>query len=266
MDANVQLNKEEQINLARNEVNRMFNISEKCIMKYICNYYNIKPEDLFIDSSNNINEKDYPLILSVCEESEGQNTNPSQKKYISLSLEIVQHDFKTNIPQKYLEDDGLNYALGFIYHSVTTVFNAIISKNIKDDQISTLMDGSFHLEFNDETYTFYPIYIYPQKRYELMLKNSKDEIIAQLKKYASLIRENQATNEMKQEFEHIRVQYYKTDEILKKISYDANDALEEETKINEILKEHDRIGIVFKEITANQIKDDDKSIILDKTS
>ena len=161
------LTKAEQIKLQKSESDRMFNFAEKWIMEYMCYLTDSKVNDLFITPDVDTPQPVYTAPIKELDSAR-----------IEFSLDIVEHDYKLAIPANIVDDARINHVLGFIYHSIKEVFNAIVNNSIRSESVKLIYDNSFHLEINDDSLTFYPIYIYPQRRKEIMLTQMRDEIFA----------------------------------------------------------------------------------------
>jgi len=161
------LTKEEQLRLQKSESDRMFNFAEKWIMDYMCYITDSKINELFSTTDVNMSQPVYTAPIKELDDAR-----------VEFSLDIVEHDYKLTVPANLVDDLRVNHVLGFIYHSIKEVFNAIVNNSIRNESSKLIYDSSFHLEINDDSLTFYPIYIYPQRRKEIMLTQMRDEIFA----------------------------------------------------------------------------------------
>lgn len=220
------------------ESNRMFDTAEKIIMSYMCEHLAKTPQELFVDPSPMLSP-DKPLIL-----------NPIlsySDKYLAFNLEIVEANYVSNIPEALMEDESINYTIGFIYHSITTVFNAIISKNIAESAKELIIQSSFHLEMDDNKLTLFPLYIFPKRRGQLMLLQMKDELEKTLEKYKD-------TSDTEQPgIDRLRLQCKNANDHLATIQYDNEVANSTEKNMNELLVNKCRIGINVVELTKEQL-------------
>ena len=230
------LSHEEKAKLHKEETDRMFDTAEACLMEYISKYLNIPMEDLYKDSTGVVkdNNKIYIGPLSGYE-----------NKYILLSLGIVPYDYVSKIPKELYTESKIEQAIGFLYHSVLNVYSAIINcNNIKDDKMEILSKASFHFEMDDDTLTLYPVYIYANRRAELMLLKAKEELNNALNKFKN----SDDIDNNKQLFSKTKQQYERVVSQLNKISYDRNEAYKIETDMRNQLSTMDRIGIIYEEI------------------
>lgn len=237
---------EEAQRKASADANMMFDISERCIMKYMSEHLNIKPEELFIDNTLDLSKPDIPFLLPPNEKTNG--------KYLAFYLNIVPYDYKTVIPDSLVDDNSINYSLGFIYHAITEVFNAVLSKNINVNAQNIVINASFHMEMDDNNLTFYPVYIFPERRTKLMLENLKKELERVLANYANNGNAN-FTNEVQEEIDKYRSQYEYVTSRLNSIEYDGFTADKREKSMNESLEKNNRIGITIKELSEDDLKE-----------
>ena len=205
------------------EAERMFNLAENIIMRYMSEYLNIPADKLFKQFCASNTQK--PLILNPIKE--------YSNKYLEFSLDIVPYDYKLELP-KILEDNKeINYIVGFIYHSIITVFNAILKSNICDDKMIVIYNAAFYFELDDNNLAFYPIYNHPPRRMKNMLLQMKSDLEAEMRVKPS----NELSNQYSQLLAHIN-----------SINYDDEAADKDELKVNNDIKKSNRIGIIFKEL------------------
>jgi hypothetical protein len=215
------------------EAHKMFDVAEKIIMMYMCKYFNKSPAELFVDPKP-IENDDKPLIL-----------NPIHNdKYLQLNLEIVDCDYVSNIPDDIKENEGLNYSLGFIYHSIITVFNEILSSNIKKDCVEDITQQSFNLEMDDNNITMFPVYIYPKRRGQLMLSQIKEDIEIYLETQKDIPSEVRTKAN-----EELAI----CSEKLDNIHYDIAEADKIEKEVNLRFLKKFRIGINVKELSKDEL-------------
>jgi hypothetical protein len=219
------LSKKEQLELQKSESDRMFNFAEKWVMDYMCLITNTKINELFLTSKVELPQPVYTAPIKELDNAR-----------IEFSLDVVEHDYKLNIPPNLVDDLRINHVLGFIYHSIKEVFNAVVNNNIKPESAKLIYDSSFHLEINDDSLTFFPIYIYPQRRKELMLTQMKDEISKALSDKNIKQLEGKIVSDMASKCEQI-------DKLLGDISYDSNDAYSMEVRKNAEYQKNKRLGI-----------------------
>ena len=218
------LSKEEQLKLQKDESDRMFNFAEKWIMDYMSTLTDTKIKELFTTPEV---EPPQPVYTAPIKELDDAR--------IEFSLDIVEHDYKLNIPSNLVDDPSINHVLGFIYHSIKEVFNAIVNNNIKPESSKLIYDSSFHLEIDDDSLTFFPIYIYPQRRKEIMLNQMKDEIGKVL---------NTNVNQIEQKIRDDMVtKYNQINKLISDISYDSVEADKIEISKNTEYQKNKRLGV-----------------------
>ncbi|MGL5935651.1 MAG: hypothetical protein ACRCZI_08500 [Cetobacterium sp.] len=233
------LSQNDRTKIARDEINKMFDVSERCIMKYISEFFQISPGEIFIDTKVDCNLPDVPIVM--------KETITHNDKPVMITLEIVENDYINNLPENLKNHEDVIYTLGFIYHSVMTVYNAIINKNIVEKYEEQIIKTSIHLELDDESLTFYPLYIDPRRRAEMILENAKEELLTRLAEIKELCDNGKITRELVHEQVDLKSQYDKTLEQLQRVIYDKDVVAEEEEKVNKELKLKKRIGIIFKQ-------------------
>lgn len=238
-----ELTDEQKQHLQRIEMNRMFDLAEKPIMEYICMHLKMTPKVLF-KTFEVMGSKSNPLIMNPIPE--------YNDKYLAFSLEIVPYDYKLIIPDALKEIESINYTLGFIYHSVTTVYDSILNSNINDDVTELFINSSFHLEMDDDSISMFPVYIFPARREFLMLTQIKTEIeklIDELPKEGVVKLSPGLTLEIQKVHEKHNIITTR----LNAINYDNDLAAKQEHDINESFKTNNRLGIVFNELSVDQL-------------
>jgi hypothetical protein len=244
-----ELTLEERKKRNEDEIIRMFNLSEQCTANYIhlaTSFGDAKDlipkEELFNDVTV-LTQGSVPLIIHPITE--------YGPKYLKFSIDIVESDYKCQIPEALLENKQIEYIVGFIFHSVFSCYNAILQKFISDDKINTIVGQSLHLEVDDETLSLAPVYIYPQRRQEIMLNHSKKEYEKKLKEYDDILNNKsdvKISSDVRAELAKINEDYQKLNQVLNSISYDIDEANSMEQMINSYLKTVKKIGIIFEEL------------------
>lgn len=220
------LSKEERLKLQKSESDRMFNFAEKWVMEYMCVLTNSTMDDLFTMPTV---ETPQPVYTAPIKEIDDAR--------IEFTLDIVDHDYKLDIPENLLNDARVTHVLGFIYHSIKEVFNAVVNNSIKNDSAKLIYDSSFHLEINDDSLTFFPIYLYPQRRREIMLTQMRDEIF-------NVLKQENVQNELEEKvIKEMNLKYSQICELIDKIEYDSNEADTQEVSKNAELQKCKRLGI-----------------------
>lgn len=232
------------------EHHRMFNLAEGIVTEYLGFIMNIgenneKPitnETLFKEQES-LTRQQIPLIIHPIPE--------YSDKCLKFSLEIVDTDYVCKIPPQLLENKHIQYIIGFIYHSVISCYTAILKVNINDDMIPVVAEKSINLEMNDNSLTFSPNYIYPDRRKELMIKEVKGNYEKEIEKFNERVtgvdRVN-VTKEIVDELAALREKYTGLEKYLETISYDKEETDKIESTVNDFYKTIKRIGIVFEEI------------------
>jgi hypothetical protein len=229
------ISKEEQLKLQKSESDRMFNFAEKWIMKYMCILTNSTMDDLFTIADV---ETSHPVYTAPIKELNNAR--------VEFSLDIVDHDYKLDISDNLLNDARVTHVLGFIYHSIKEVFNAVVNNSIKKDSAKLIYDSSFHLEINDESLTFFPIYMYPQRRREIMLIQMRDEIF-------KVLRGENVNSELDPKIiDEMSAKHTQICKLIEGINYDNNKANVMEIKKNEELHFCKRLGIKMKIVQLNE--------------
>jgi hypothetical protein len=209
-----------------NAGNKMFDLAEKCCMEYMLQYVNL-PADVLFENILVLKNKTMPLVIKPIPE--------HSDNLICLYLKIVPWDYVSEIPESLKENEVIISMIGFIYHSITTVYNSILNSNIKEKSIDVMCEASMHLEMDDDTISMYPIFIYPQRRKELMFLQVQDDVEKTL--------------------QDIQEQYDNLVTHIKNIVYDKQEADKIEQDANLALKKNNRIGIVYKEVPVDKLSE-----------
>jgi hypothetical protein len=224
----------------KNVANRMFDLAEKCVMEYMCAHYKISPEMLFVDPSA-LSGKTIPLLINPIK--------TYSDNIISLTIDIVPYGYVSNIPAVLKENETIVNMIGFIYHSINTVFNTIINTNIKESFTDEVFNASVHLEMDDNAIAMYPIYIFPERRRKLVFLQIRDDIDNTMNKLkASSIDNSIKITDFTKQYEQLTAD-------INDIKYDIECADKVEMQVNEDLKKNNRIGIIFKEIPIDTLNE-----------
>lgn len=236
------LNTEEKIKQNTDTTNKMFDLAEKCVMQYMVQHFALTPEQLFTNT-NAMQNTTQPLVLKPI-------TSYSDN-ILLLQITIVPHDYVCNIPDVLKQDATINNMIGFIYHSIINVYNTILNTNINENVVQTVIEASVHLEMEDDALSMYPIYIFPERRKQLMFLQMKDDIEKTLQQFTNA---NVNAN-MQTQIQDVQTQY---DELLVHINnivYDVNIADTTEKTMNAVLATNDRIGIIFTQLKECELQD-----------
>lgn len=225
---------EEQAKLRNDEINHMFNCAEKCVMEYISEYLSMKPEEIFCEVSGM--EYQHPVYVKPVD-------TYDPEKVIKLSISIVDNDFVSTIPVEILENHEVQARIGFIHHSIMLVYQSILASNIKEEAKSLIGTSSFHLELDDEKLAFFPVYIYPQRRAEILSKYAREQITEQLSTGSFSVEEKEV----------LIKQLNDVNNKLSNIVYDKNEADKNEEECNSYLKLKKRIGISVEFVNKNTL-------------
>jgi hypothetical protein len=250
---NVEDNKAElDQKLKRNEEehHRMFNLGERIVTEYMSflmtvgeDTKNTITNETLFNEMESLERDQIPLIIHPI---------PTYgERCLKFSLQIVDHDYRCQIPPQLLENRQIQYIMGFIYHSVISCYTAILKTNIRDDMVPIVTEKSINLEMDDATLTFFPSYIYPDRRKELMLKEVKGNYEKEIEKFNERVTgadKVNLTKEIVEELAALKEKYTGLDKYLQTITYDREEADKIESVINAFYKTTKRIGIVFEEV------------------
>jgi hypothetical protein len=231
------------------ETIKMFNMTERPIMEYLCTVLDRQPEEMFRESMYVIPKES--LTLYPIQE---YNDN-----YIKISVETVDPDHVTVIPDELRSHPLINEALSFVVRAITIVYPLVMQENIQDEIKEYLSHQSLILEFDVKSLTFYPQYMYPPRRDEMLYneQKSKIETFREECKQAGSTFDSFTPEEMA----HMEAMYQNAIAKLAEVAYDHALADEEEKKNNEELNKWPRIAIVYKEVPYDDLSIDDKRSI-----
>lgn len=213
----------------RIQTEKIFNTSERTLKEWISKFVKIPMDELF-DTIPDVVE---PVIFYPSELSDG--------KYIEMKLEVVPHDYSLNI-DKLLQEKLVCDSIQFFIYSMRIVYGAIM----KTTKPTAARD--VNLDWDENTMTFKPRYIPDIKKKNDYLnyilscmmnakpnlpEEKKEEWEKDFKKLMDDIREN--LKEMKEQ---------KIDEQIESKTLEWSDV--------------DRVGIVVRYITEEEIPDDFK--------
>lgn len=216
------------------EIHYMFDIAEKVVMEYICYFLHKPPCEIFV-ADNMDNYTKSPFILRPIEGTD---------KFLTFTLEMVPHTYISNIPDTILSNKIVNEGLEFIVSSVQQVFNTIMYNSVKPELTNDVVDASFHLEFDEKSNTFCPVYIYPKRRQQLLFLKHKEAM--------DRIRPGITDTPQQAEFDEC---YSNIQILIDSSTFDATEASEAETEANTKFETRNKIGIIFKEVSADELPD-----------
>ncbi len=209
------------------EINKMFDLSEKVLMEYVCYYMDKRPEELFEQSIDKITSGEFVI----------QSLEDGKKETLHFSLEMVPANFENKIPKELLDNPFIRDIIKFIEHSIKEVFNSIVL-NIKKECVAEFMNRSFHLELDPVSLSFKPIYVYPVKR-QLKIAIGGEAQIKQFYESNKHLLNTDAENQLNKKIRELRY-------VIDKNKFDENEAEKKEKEINDYIKDIYRIGIIFK--------------------
>jgi len=211
----------------------MFDVAEKPLMEYICYYLNDKPSNIFLeDIKEHFETKE--LILHNIEEFEN--------KILYFKLEVVPHDFYSDEMLEYRDNFYVKESVKFFNHSVREVYNSIVDFNLSEDAKKRMYEASIHFEFDFDTMTFCPKYVYSVRRNLLKIQEYIKSMI--------VFRDNHKNNNTwksmdKEEKKRWKDTYNELSEVVKNINYNEDEANCKEKEVNELLETTNKLAIVL---------------------
>jgi hypothetical protein len=232
---------------------KLFDVSEKIILQYISDFL-AKPSDELFINNNTDSLVTEPLIYKPLPETDN--------KYIYLGLEIVPPGYICNLYPASSKDERISKlfnleiiqeGIKFLNYSICEVFKAITMASLTD---KNALEG-YHIEYDPESGTFLFMYIDPTRRKILESIN--------IYEYLMSFKTPDANNEIKfdkltdEEKNYYEVNLQNILKVLKEVNETNDDDISrmesEELKINNEIIKKNRIGIVFKELTKDDMPD-----------
>lgn len=235
------------------EINKMFDIAENVVIKYIAKLLEEDISNIFVDEYKEELFIQEPLIFYPIKEYK-------EDKYLSFSLEIVPSEYKLDLTHL-SEYEEITDGLDFIYKAVYEVFRTITNIGMKEEYIDKLLvEKSFHLQYDNETNTFIPIYIFPIKRRLMMCKEF-------LNGFTDLKNNTQAWENLSDEKQNeYNIQVQNVIHLVEHLQFDENEAKEKEIEINSIYQKTERIGIILQELSYDELPENFKMSICPETT
>lgn len=243
------LEQKQQENKSTND--RMFDLTEKYIMQYVADQFKLTPEEIFMNTVG-LSNIEKPLILNPI--------TAYSDKILVLYVDIVPYDYKCDIPEELLKEEVIISMIGFIYHSMINVYNALLSSNIKKEIIPLFIEKSTNLEMDDDALTFYSTYLFPKHRQMLILEKMKTEMETVILDMINELKNNMELTEKESETMFTKINEFTTQlsELktqIENIHYDDASVIKIEDEVNASFEKNQRIGIIYKEYTKEEISE-----------
>lgn len=230
-------------NIKENQINVMFNIAEKTIMEVICDYMGMPPNKIFKDC----------IVLDLAKDDLILLPQRDDNKYHCFGLEIVPYYYSFSVPDSLKNNKAITESIEFLIYSVTEVYNAIIQYNLLDENKDIAFEKSIHFEFDPETNTFFPQYIFPNRRQIQLYTHFKNKLeeMKEVNEYGHSYWDTLNEEARDRWFD----EYYNFVNLINNTPLDEKTAEEKEKTINDELEYNNRIGIVYKELLFEQLPD-----------
>src|SRR6476620_2093674 len=212
----------------------MFNFAENNVMRYLVYLYNTEPDKLFIANNLDDVQSGESMIFPI---------NDGDLNIVELSLKIVPHDYKHNIPDKFMKYKNFEKIMAFVCRSVIDVYTSICGANIRKEAYPLIQKESLHIDMDDSNLIFHPVYMYGVKR-DIM--KCEDAI-----KYIDNLLQDTNVNLITEDVNNLLLNKERTQEFLSKCQYDKTVADSKEKEMEELLKSHMKIGLVYNEISKD---------------
>lgn len=227
------------------EANKMFDIAEKPVMEYMCYFYKKTPDLLFNDYENVVSDK---LILLPLEE---------KSDFIGLSIELVDKDYMSNIPQDIKENEVIRSSIGFLYNAVACVSNALSMSNIKDEFKEEVEQNFLHFAFDDNDFSFHPVHIFWKRRKSIMTQ----DLISKISHKLASLEENLEEEECKKMYDELKEFYEINKKNMELFQHSEEEAREVEKEKLEEYKNMNKLGIKYEKLKFNELNDFYKNLI-----
>lgn len=220
----------------KQQTEQIFNIAEKPIMEYVCNFLDEPCSVVFKDEIPIASD---PLILLPIDEYK-------KEIYLKFTLKTVTKDHESNIKRIADINDIIHYqrikeSIGFLVYCIKTCYPSIIVSGM----INYKTMGNIILELNETDWSFTPIYSHDLSIKKKVLEETLNRII--------YMRQNNDSNsndemlELNKQYTNIISEISKVQEQL------TPEILELENQINNDMLSKPIIGIFVEEITKNQL-------------
>ncbi len=227
------------------EANKMFDIAEKPLMEYMCYFYKKTPEELFNDYKDVISDSLIVFPLS------------NNSKFISFSIEMVDKDYKANVPDGILGHDTIKNTVGFLYNAISCVSNALSMSNIKDEYKEEVDKNFLHFAFDENDFSFHPVYIFWKKRKTIMTQ----DLLSKIEHTLSNLEQHLDQEECKKQYDELKEYYEFSKKALDEYSYEEEEADRIESETNQQLKNLNKLGIKYVELSFDELDESYKNII-----
>lgn len=229
------------------EANKMFDIAEKPLMEYMCYFYKKTPQELFDDHENVISDK---FILLPLEK---------DSDFIALSIEVVDKDYVSNIPENIKQNDIVRNSIGFLYNAVACVSNMILTRNIKPDHIEEVEQNFLHFAFDDSDFSFHPVHIFWKRRKSLMTQDLLSKINNELLNMEPNLIDGD--DNYKKVYDDLKNSYEVNKKALELFEHSEEEALAVEKEKTEEYKNMNKLGIIYEELKFHDLNDFYKNLI-----
>lgn len=233
---------------SRMEANKMFDIAEKPMMEYMCYFYKKTPEELFSNYENVVSDNLIIFPLEV------------DSHFISLSIEMVDKDYISVIPENVKKNDTINNSIGFLYNAISCVTNAISLSNIKDEYKEEVDKNFIHFAFDEDDWSFRPVYVFWKRRKYMMTQ----DLLARISKTLEKLEQNLDQEECRNQYDELKQYYEHNQKLFEEYHYDDKEAKQIELQKNEELKSMNKIGIKYTELKFEDLNEQYKNIIKEK--
>jgi hypothetical protein len=225
------------------ENKKKFDIAEKVVMTYVCQFLQKTPAEVF-QRANILNMEKEDLVLFPLPEYNGEI-------YISLGMEVVPADHSTKLPEALVQHPHVLQSIEFLKAAINDVYFEIIQHDIIQDVAREVLEASIHFDFDPVSLTFYPVYLFPNRRRVLIFGSLKSKLES-LKEADSegKVEWDSFNDELKEVYQK---RMEELDDTLDNTSFDEAHAKEVEEKVNEELAGKIRIGIIYKELSFDEL-------------
>lgn len=219
----------------KQQTEQIFNIAERPIMEYVCNFLDEPCSVIFKDEMPVISD---PLILLPIDEYK-------KEIYLKFTLKTVSKEHESNNKRIADINDIIHYqrvkeSIGFLVYCIKTCYPSIIVSGM----INYKTMSNIILELNETDWSFTPIYSHDLSIKKKVLEETLNKIM--------YMRQNKDINsndlpELNKQYTDIIGEISKVHEQL------TPDILELENQINNSMLSKPIIGIFVEEITKNQL-------------
>jgi hypothetical protein len=220
------------------EQNKMFDIAETAVYRYIASFLGLELNEV---CSREIEfPEPEPLVFYPID-------GYKEDKYLSFRLAEVPTDYSLDLSHLAAFPE-VKDGIGFIVNSVYEVFSAIINVGLTEKVMELIMvEKSFHLEFDETTHTFVPIFVFPQKRKLSMCKQFLDE-------YTRASSDEKLWNDIPEETRNAYVQQAENiAHLVEHLMFDEEVAKQKEIEQNAEYSTANRLGIIFQELDRSEL-------------